>query len=197
MMMWGLFVIGVFAAAISGQVIDLTAVNWRVLEIVTIMTGATALVSAIGDVRRAVASNELASRRPRVWSQVLVLQSIAPRYLDIIDLRIRSEVSNLPQYVAVRPWFQHASDSSLRQGDEPTLLRRAQPAFPAGIDDLEIVALQREVQNVLDGHDKAVADFEQKKQRTAKGGLEEALMWASPLLLTVAISLSLFKALYQ
>lgn len=76
--MWGLFVIGVVAAAISGQVIDLTSVNWRMVEVATIMTGATALVSAIGDVRRAIAGNELASRRPRVWSQVLVLQSIAP-----------------------------------------------------------------------------------------------------------------------
>lgn len=196
-MMWGLFLIGIVAAAISGQVIDLTFVNWRIVEVATIMTGATALVSAIGDVRRAIAGSELASRRPRVWSQVLVLQSIAPRYLDIIDLRIRSGASNLHQYEAVRHWFQHVRDSALRQADEPKLLIPAQPPFPADIDDLEIVALHREVQDALDGHDKAVAEFVEKKKRTEKGGLEEALMWVSPLLLTVAISLSLFKALYQ
>lgn len=196
-MMWVLFVVGIVAAAGSGLVIDVSAVNWRIVEVVTILTGATALVSAIGDVRRAIAGNEMAIRRPRVWSHVLLLQSIAPTYLDIIDMRIKSKSSNLHQYEAVKPWFQQVSDSALKQADEPELLLPIQSSFPANIDDLEIVALHREVNDILDRHDKAVADFKLKKQRTGKGGLEEALVWLSPLLLTVAISLSLFKALYQ
>lgn len=195
--MWIMFIIGIVIAAISGLLFDTSVVNWRVLETIIILTGATGLVSAIGEARRMVASNEIVHLRSRTGSNLLVLKSIAPSYLSIVDLRIRSKSSNLEQYEAVRPWFEAVSRIALERDDDPAPVGFENPVYPENITDPEILALHSEISDAISRYEEALAEYNNTKKQLSRGALEEVVLWFSPFLLSVAIALSLFKALYQ
>lgn len=196
--MWWLFVCGVLLAVAAGALIEPSQVPWRAVEVTAISFGSLAIVSAIAEWRRMSPRNKLPILKNRVSSSLVLLASVGPTYLSIVRMRIESRASNLKQYEAALPWFERAAElAKVDEAGEPASVLAQLPDFPGGLDDREVLALNSEIESILATHEKLLGEYRQAKDKLERTLAEELATFAMPLLITLAVSLSLFKALYQ
>ena len=196
--MWLLFAFGVVLAVGAGAVVDPVQVPWRAVEVGAVSFGSVAIVSAIAEWRRMRPTNELSSLRSRVNSSLITLGSVAPTYLTIVRMRIENQASNLDQYIAALPWFERAVElAKVDEVIEPSSIVAQLPTFPGELEDKEILALNSEINSILETHERMLGKYRLAASKLEKTLAEELTTFAMPILITLAVSLSLFKALYQ
>ena len=196
--MWLLFTLGVVLAVSAGAIVDPVQVSWRVVEVSAISFGSVAIISAIAEWRRMRPTNELPSLRNRVNSSLITLGSVAPTYLSIVRMRIENQASNVEQYTAALPWFERAAElAKVDEVIEPSSIVAQLPEFPGELDDKEILALNAEINSILETHERMLGKYRIATRKLERTLAEELATFAMPLLITFAVSLSLFKALYQ
>lgn len=196
--MWLMFIVGVIIAVGAGKVVDPAQVPWRAVEVSSICFGSVAIIYAIAEWRRMRPANELPNLRNRVNSSLITLGSVAPTYLSIIRMRIENRASNVEQYVAALPWFERASQlAKVDDVVEPQSIVGQLPEFPTNLDDKEILALNSEINSILETYETSLEEYRLATSKLERTLAEELATFAMPLLITIAVSLSLFKALYQ
>jgi len=84
----------------------------------------------------------------------------------------------------------------LKPQELPELTRTSIPPIPDGVTDSYIRGLCEEVFTDIDNYAGLRAEALRVRQKLDKSGLEEALVVFGPFLVSAAIGLSLFKALY-
>jgi len=186
-LMWAFFFFGVFVAVLVGQLVDLQSVPWRGVEVTSISAGSLAIVSAISEWRRLTLGNQVPHLKCRVSTARITLHSVATSYLSIVRFRIERRSSNLLQYQNTLPWFERLVELAMADdGAEPESIMSRSARFPENIDDKEILSLKAELCSLIDAHDEALSEYR-----------EQRAIFVMPILVTVAVSLALFKAIYQ
>ena len=194
--MWIMFFIGLVLAILSGQALNTNVINWRSVETIIVLTGATGIVATIAEARRIIPRNEIEYCKRRLYNSSNTLKKVAISYLKVVDFRIESNSSNLDQYTSTRPWIEKISDFFNSTSDFESVKFSA-PKFPEEIDDKEILQFKLSLENLIDNYENSYNEFINRDNKLSRNSLEELVLYFSPFLLSVAISLSLFKALYQ
>lgn len=196
--MWIIFFAGLSSAALAGLFVDASTIPWRAIEVGSILAGSLAIVTVFSEWRKLQAGNQIGHLRRRVFTALLTLDSVASNYLSIVRFRISNEASNLEQYKSTLPWFERiAALAKVDEAIEPESVLDQAHDFPEGVDDKEIVTLRDEILSIAGRQEKALKTYREKKQKIENSLLDEFTIFFMPFFATLALSLALFKALYQ
>lgn len=196
--MWIFFLALMFIAAIGGKIVSPDCINWRAIDIATTMLGSIAIITAIAEWRRLMPANKIQSLQNRVATHLMTLSFVSSRHLSIVRFRIENKQSNLQQYIATAPWFEavveFARENSISNEKHSI---SSLPQFSENIDDPEISELKTEIDSALDGYQSCLEEFRNTKKQLERTSLEDIGIFLMPTLISLAVSLSLFKAIYQ
>ena len=195
--MWIFFIVAVAAAILIGQIIDLTAISWRIVEIASIVTGSLAVFSAITEWRRLLARNQMPYARARVQACLGTLRFVAERHLSIVELRIQRRSLNVSQYELVLPLFESLSKiaASPSHGEKSPTINLG--ALPASINDPEITTLHAELGEVVEFYQAAMTELQKTESEFDGTSSTDVVVFLMPILLSIAIASALFKAIYE
>lgn len=144
------------------------------------------------------ARNQIGHLRRSVFTALITLNSVAQNYLYIVRFRISNASSNLDQYKVTLPWFERVAElAKVDETIEPESILAQSHDFPTEIDDKEIMILREELISIIARHEDALDAYRQQNAKMENTAIEEVLIFFMPYLATLAVSLALFKALYQ
>jgi len=196
--MWIFFLLSIAAAALAGQLIDVQQVPWRAVEVASILAGSLAIVAAVSEWRKLLSGNQAPHLKRRVCTARITLHSVSSTYLSIVRFRIENEASNMAEYREVLPWFERLAElATSDDGAEPESILSQNLSFPTQISDREIQDLYSELDSLVNSHEQALTEYRHHQKNLGPSLIDELVIFAMPYLISVAVSLALFKAIYQ
>lgn len=200
---WLFLAAAIGGAFFIGGVLPLEAVNWRALEVTSLLIGAVGFFPLIGDAQRLVPTNQLEWMKPRTYSWLDTMLFVSQRYVALINGRIAHASAQspqpawLPHYQNALPWFEAGLDLAKRdRSQEPVSINDHLDKFPAGVVDPELSLLKDDISKIVKNYGDALKQYGSVKEAASVGAVEEGMVFLSPYIIAVAFGLSLFAALH-
>lgn len=186
-----------------GYVLDLTKVNWRMVDVVALLLGSVGIVTLIGESQRLVPGHMMEYMRSRPESWLSTLNNSLTNYVKIVEGRIARTQSQDPkaailsEYATAQDWFRKGAKLSTITGADPLPdLSSWLQSFPQGLADREILLFKEEIDQIASNSLVAIEEFRDLKAKTEKGLVETLVTYVAPIPVSVALGLALFKALF-
>ena len=176
-------------------------VGWKFIDYFSLVIAAVGLINLTADARVFIASNQLPIATGQVsFSLYSLRQSLSPSANDLCKQSIRSNVSPTnfdeikKQYDAACEWL-HGASKMLPSGDGPpfTKIDFSDTNFPAWIDYPVILTEVSNIRQLFANYEAKRVFYEEVKSRLGKTEGEEFNLVLGPLLLCIAIALSITK----
>lgn len=182
---------------------DFNGFNWKRLEIISVILGSIGIFGVIGEAQRIVPKNKLLYMKPRVNSVLELLQSLTSTHSRIISMRIenhekgRNLCEHFQDYKYGLTWYDGLINTLEMQEDKFPSIEEHFSNFRNDLKELEVNSMVAELRKTASRYTKVKHDYEVLKIRSERSDWEIFTVFVSPLFISIAIGLSLTKAIYS